>query len=753
MKTIFIFFLIFSNFVHAQSIEYSKIEKSIQQYQQKVNTLQESIDTSLFDDEEILIVNDFDEEKIVQFLQEKFVYQHYVGLLRGVKGTLNSRAGNALDQSVLLAKLLEDAGFETRVANGKLSHHDALGLVNSIDNAQISETISKGEEFEKALSALTTNTQTKIDWQKTETYNRYLKSKVELEKIFKDNNLVLNNTNVTDEYIKQAQDYFWVEYRMGVTQEWKPAHPALKIGQEVTVKADNYFSKAVPKKYLHQLKIEAFIQQRISDKLSTHSLMKPWQKPVANLGDVVITYSNGASGSSVQGNIDEVVKKTTYFTPIFNGNSAGSKVFDLKGRLIDRQAMNSGAQGAFFQTLGNKMDSALGGLSQKGTDETLMQLTAQWLQFTFIHPNGAEVVQKRYLYQTDNFKVTKQTSTSAKLALMSEYNFLTSTGDQSSAYLANVYLSLIDDSIPLLHASAQMVFSDDEKLKYSKKSPANGFELLTQYKFMDSQPNSDNKIIKYKATANLLGFKQGFIDSQKAFMAVDVISNRKSYIIKKDNNVFQSTKAAFDSGVWETASEWLPSRFLGMEQSSLDTLQIQAAAKAQNIPMKILNSDDIKNFKGVKETIIQRLHKEIADGYMVVVPERTPTNAKMTGWWRINLTTGETLGMTADGGGQSIVEYLTQATQNALFLVRALGNLKKCQKLTNDVAKMCCLVEAHINNVGGLAFGNMMGAVFGTAGAAVFDIVDFAAEMATGTGIAPSTNGAICKKAPKIPNL
>jgi hypothetical protein len=51
---------------------------------------------------------------------------------------------------------------------------------------------------------------------------------------------------------------------------------------------------------------------------------------------------------------------------------------------------------------------------------------------------------------------------------------------------------------------------------------------------------------------------------------------------------------------------------------------------------------------------------------------------------------------------------------------------------------MCCLVEAHMNNVAGLGFGTMLGQTVGTAGAAVFDIVNFGLQEATGQGVSPS---------------
>ncbi len=743
--------------VSSQQIGYNEIEQNIQRYQQKIINLKSTLDKSIFDDEEIIIKYEFDAEKISAFVQEKFTFQPYVGLLRGVHGTLNSRSGNALDQSVLLVKLLGDAGFETRIVNGQLTDKEALDLVLSLGNAKLPSAIGNGDDYHKALAKFTHNKPQQINWKNTQTFKRYAQSKSNLEQLLQANNIKFEEKDLTAKLVQQSKDYFWVQFRMGESQEWQNTHPAMKKGTNLKVKPLAYIKDTIPEKYLHQLKVESFIQQRIGDKLTTHSLMKPWIRPVANLNNMTLTYTNMPSAAKIGNSFDEVVSNSHYFTPTLNGNSIGDKVFDMKGRIIDAFAMQQDnlGQGALFQTVGNKLEAAIGGVDGKDKSETLMQLTAQWLQFTFIAPDGLEFVQKRYLYETDNFKVTKLSNKKAKLALMGEYHLLASSGQQPLAYLAHTYINLIEDSMPLLKTSAKKVYNPDEKTTISKKDLTikSNFELLVQNRLMENQPDKNKSIIKYNAHANLIGIKRGYVDAATAFIAVDIISNRKNHLIKKDNKIFASTQSAFATGIWETASEWLPSRFLNLKQESLDTLQIQSAALKQNIAMKILKKDDLKTVNIKNKNILARIKKEMEQGYTIIIPENKPDDFEMTGWWRVNLSTGETLGMTADGGGQSTVEYLTQVTQNALFVVRALDNLKKCNGLTNDVAKLCCLTEAHFNNVAGLSFGSILGASVGTAASAVFDIADYIIEAKTGKGLTPNTNGALCKDLNPPPNL
>lgn len=746
-------FLAVSSTTYAKNFSYLDLEKSILNYQQKVLSLQSNIDKTIFNDEEILLSLDFDAKKIISFIQQKFVYQHYQGILRGVQGTLNSRSGNALDQSVLLAKLLNDAGYETRIANGKLNEKEASLLVSSIANASLPSNIGNGVAFEKSLAKFGIKRKRDINWQKTETYKRYKQSKSNLEKLFAKNDIQLNEVDITEQFIAQAQDYFWVEYHMGQSDKWVSAHPAFTKGDEPKVKAVSYFKDKVPIKYLHKLKIEAFIQQRVGDKLTTHKLMKAWERPTANLNNILISYSNTPSSINNESTETEVIENSNFFTPTFNGKPIGSKVFDMKGRLIDSSAMNTSAA-VLFQTLGNKVEGALGKLNNKDPDNSLMQLTAQWLKFTFTQPDGTEFIQKRYLYETDNYKPIKKEIIKAKYSLTNEYRFLASSGEQSIAYIANSYLNLINDSIPLLQASANKVYFPNKKVSIKKEmiNVTSPFELLVQNDLM--QTNVDNmKVIKYKGSANLTGIKRGYADAENVKLTVDIVSNRSNYLIKKDNRIFLSPKAAFASGVWQTASEWLPSRFLGLTQSEINTLKVQSASSKQNIPMKIIKLDDLGTLEIKDKNIISRISQELNQGYTIVIPNKKPDTLSMSGWWRINLSTGETLGMTADGAGGDATEYMIKQVLIALRLVRAVGKLKKCQNINNDLKKLCCLTEAHFNNVGGLAFGGMLGAKLGTAGSAVFSIADFSTELATGSGLAPSTNGALCKGFNPPPNF
>lgn len=72
-----------------------------------VEQLRQVIDRSHFDVEALIEALGWDPEAIIRFVGKEVEFEQYPGLLRGAKGTLMSRAGNSLDQALLLAILLK----------------------------------------------------------------------------------------------------------------------------------------------------------------------------------------------------------------------------------------------------------------------------------------------------------------------------------------------------------------------------------------------------------------------------------------------------------------------------------------------------------------------------------------------------------------------------------------------------------------------------------------------------------------------
>jgi hypothetical protein len=119
-------------FVRAQVApdEYSDAVQHLADMMDTLTSLRGVIDRAQFDLDALSLQLAFaDPSESVGWMRDHIAFEPYIGLLRGAEGTLMSGAGNSLDQAVLLAHLLKDAGFEARVARGRLSSSQARELV------------------------------------------------------------------------------------------------------------------------------------------------------------------------------------------------------------------------------------------------------------------------------------------------------------------------------------------------------------------------------------------------------------------------------------------------------------------------------------------------------------------------------------------------------------------------------------------------------------------------------------------------
>ncbi len=91
--------------------------------------LQSKLDAGQFDLAALDAGLDYDPGKISDFVRTQIAFEQYPGVLRGDFGTLIGRAGNAFDKALLLRRLLDDAGYETRLVRTTLTDAQARSLV------------------------------------------------------------------------------------------------------------------------------------------------------------------------------------------------------------------------------------------------------------------------------------------------------------------------------------------------------------------------------------------------------------------------------------------------------------------------------------------------------------------------------------------------------------------------------------------------------------------------------------------------
>lgn len=717
-------------------IDYEILVTSLDEMNQKLEVLRGAVDQTRFDPEKWLDKLEYDANEVLKAVSEQIGFQPYPGVLRGVAGTLRARAGNSLDQALLLAYLLKSAGYEARITRGTLDDIEAARLLGTVGVAPPRETLDYLEpSIESQFGVQTGQAAVDIDWKDLALSKRSSTAANALLESLSSAGIKFEPRDITAQLLAVTRDYFWVQHREGPGDPWQDAHPAFgNRTPPVKVAAKEYFAESIPEKYQHRFTFSAALNQRHGGTISTHQLMTPFTRPVANLHGVSLNYRNHPNGLSLE-NLDDVGKAiatSQFLLPTFNGVAApGAMAFDLKGRVIDPMVLGSGGAG-YFATLSSAMEQATGVVTDQDESKPVFSLDSMWLEFTFNSPDGSEVVYRRYILPPQN---GQEIAPKALLwPLITEHTYMVNSGRQPWDYLAARYLAAGISGNTWYKALIHKHLYPTQGTPLPPDKPPQDFALLAQYELMDSDPMGSADLLTFRAKPSLLGIRRGFRDANTAFIGVDVVANAMLHVKQENGKLMLDPNAALRRGVWDTSAETVPARSMNFDviQSS-NAVDIIARASKQNIDLKIIrpNQDAALDSLALTPASVLSIRSDLANGYTVIAPARTPQGVAMTGWWRVNVETGETLGMTADGYGQEIVEYLTQVLDIALGMVNALNSLKACDAMENDIAKMCCLVEANINNVAGLGFGGIIGSVAGTAGGALFSVVDFGMQAAT----------------------
>ncbi len=719
-------------------IDYDILVTAVDDVSKRLEVLHGAVDQTRFDPDKWLDKLEYDADSVLRAVSEEISFQPYPGLLRGVAGTLRAHAGNSLDQALLLAYLLKSAGYDARITRGILDDNEAGRLLSSVGNGvgNDKETLSYLlPTIQSQFGALAVKSPKDIDWNKLPLSKRSSAAANTLLESLSSAGIKFEPRDITEKFLAVTRDYFWVQHRNGPGDPWTDAHPAFgKQKPPANVVAEEYFSESIPEKYQHRFTIRAALKQRQLDSVTTRQLMTPYTRPVANLHGVALSYRNHPNGLSLE-NVDDIGKaidSSQFLMPTLNGKAApGAMAFDLRGRVIDPMVVGSAGAG-LFATLASVMEQAAGDVTDQDDSKPVLSLDSMWLDFSFSSPDGSEVSFRRYILPPQNEEHAKPAT--LLWPLITDHTYMVNSGRQPLDYIAAQYLAAGISGNTWYKALIHKYTNPTQGTPMPAEQPPRDFALLTQYHLMDADPMGTADAIAYRAEPGLLGIRRGFRDAKTAFIGIDVVANAMLHVKYKNGKLWMDPKAALRRGVWDTSTEAVPARsmYLDVIQSS-NTGEIFNQAAKQNIDLMTIRPGQQAALDSLKLTPTAGLsvRADLDNGYTVIIPAKTPKGVAMTGWWRVNPETGETLGMTADGYGSELVEYLTNVTNTALGMVNALNSLQACNNELNDIAKMCCLVEANINNVAGLGFGGIIGAMGGTAGGALFSVVDAGMQAAT----------------------
>lgn len=656
-----------------------------------------------------------DGDEVVAAVHELVRFEPYHGVLRGAAGTLGSGGGNALDQALLTSVLLGDAGFDVVIRGGRLDDAqvgDVLAQMRVVAEARRTPAFDATVDLADAAEAAFLE----IEQERATIADRLVDQADRLADAL---GAYLAFDQADDDLVVEAARwYFWVGYRLGANEPWRAAHPVFGAGgapfELPAVEVE--FVDTVPDEWVHRFRFEVFVERRLGDQIVVEAVTAPWERPVANLYGRVITYANLPDGLHDVDDVSDVAAleaATSFFFPVIDGDVApGAMAFDMLGIAVPPAAAAS-PFGPLFQTMGRAASSAAGALAGIGIGreaepdhdpDAFVSLSAQWIEFTFIAPDGEETVHRRMVVDRRGAAARERGAVDFEAGIDASEAFELLTRSHTIVVAPGAYSDAyrLDATIEGLRAVAS--YAEEALIAAYRQEPppqrtggdgsldARIAGLGLAGLFDDIEFAGD--VVSYRPAPALVVMTE---DLAASHIMVDVVANPRWSVRVDASPPRLDAHATFRAGVWETRAE-------GVAVGSEDIAVVPAFAafsRPEAAPVRVLTRiDELVDLEVPAETRAA-LAEDLERGFLVLVPGDL-AGATVPAWWRFDARTGETLGRGGDGRGQAA----TEATMMYWISVgisagAAVWGAVRCNQISDPRAAGCC----HVQNMAGTALG------------------------------------------------
>ena len=639
-------------------------------------TVRPAIDRSAFDQDALLDRLDFDDGDIVRFVAEQIAYEPYAGLLRGAHGTLLARAGNALDQSLLLATLLNDAGFEAVIRGGTLTSDEAERLLNVMAERPEFPAELDASVDEAALEASATALFDSLGaWNQAEdeagrvapftmeqVRESILLDRDALLAALDEAGVALGDPGAAANLVADTTEYYWVEYRDGPASAWNAVHPAFGTASAPAIEIGATYAGDIPAELTHRIRVELVVDQRSGEAISTAALMDPMEFPSANVAGQSILLSLYPDALFRTEPADEETtpeRETRFLLPIVNGGlPAGAQALALNGTLVPPDLIQY-SQAGVFETVGERFESAANALSGLGeTDDTpadLMAIEALRLQITLISPNNGEQTVERFLYlapgetifENEPDAAARRAALVAELARSHSLGFV--VGALSDAYVADEQFAELERLGPLIRALADPALDACESLDCLPEpelspNPSGSNTALIAAFFDDEMPLDDDAII-YRDAPNVFRLSQPFFSESTPLPGLfDIMANSRRGFRLSDGASLPSPDLVLLAGVADTHLERVAPGSVALES----TIE-RRPGQTSEIPLITRATNDDVVASGTSEGRMMR-DAQAAGSVVVTTDVEDWMSGALFGWWEVDPVTGRTVGMARFGG-------------------------------------------------------------------------------------------------------
>jgi len=546
--------------------------------------------------------------------------------------------------------------------------------------------------------------------------------------------------------VDQARDYHWIRWRATPSDPWQDAHVAFPTAGPGPVAIAQTLNGGVDDALRHFVEIQVVAEAIENNQRAERPLNRPWRQSTAALVATPVTISllpSGLAGPADLLALGDAIDEVRRFELSINGQAIdGPGSVDLAGQVPARgkpQGLSGLAQG-----LG-------GALTGGGTADAVQesQLTAVFVDYRFESPTGSETIRRAWFDRLgpaarsaglpDSARDSARPSNGAETAraLAGERIFMLDVGPLSPALaLDQAVVQILDKtntfSTMLAIAGGTEAASAWTGLQLEQVNPLGHLALIDRFA---ADPGSTGDRLNFRPSAGLVELAVHPLRREAGAIHgyVDIVRNPRQVLRLNASGWQVDFAATLRAGVWETRMErtLLPA---GMGEAFDTFAAFDAPART-----RVLRPGEAAQDLPGDADFRARLASELAAGRIVVAPE---TAGKHSGWWRIDPVTGQTLGMTSEGRGQAMVEYVETTVQRAQSLyghvetiIGVAEQLRACREQHGGLEEFnelfCCMASVYVDTAAGPAAGQAKDT--GLGGSLFVTVLGAAAEAAGGS--------------------
>lgn len=671
------FGLLLSNSRDGEKISPTQARERLQRLYGLLDTAGRALPRDTFDLAAVVGQVGRDPVRLRDWVSRETSWVPYRGALRDALGTLMDRTGNSLDRALLLARLIQEAGGQVRLARARLSSAQATALFERLERRGPPTTApTEATELELGIFAQQSGVAPDVIRARSQQVTRLatgIRDDVQA-RVKAQTSAIARMVGLTDQEepvgaarnlgIEALQDHWWVQWQGSAT--WVDLDPATDGASQVVVKAQQTLDPGqLPADLRHEVEIRVVVERwdgsQLTESLPVGAVVRPSetiglaiefrQAPMAWPRDLV-----PGSVDASRGLRNAVLGQHEWLPILKIGTRTISRASFLDtGDLNDRPGSRRGPVASGF------LDALAGG----GDETPPGVLTAEWLEYEIRTPGLPARTIRREIFDLVGPaaraarhavpELSEEDRWRRGLSLLGETEILLVANHLSAPFVAFQGVSRLQTAQPMLESLAAdetpSALSVDERLsRVPQRMPGPLHELASARQNWGQPPG-----LLYIAQPNIFArhvFPTGGLDGPRGIAeAIDLVANEID-VRPADRSV---QLARLEQGVLDANLEAV---LLGPTSGRLSTADSFGSGEQTEPWVTVRTPEDLARLALVPD-LRARIETALRGGYVALVARPGTEGTTKTGWWRIDPRTGSALAVGNRGWGQAMTEKIT----------------------------------------------------------------------------------------------